>query len=295
MQLRRHRCLITGASGFIGGHLSKHLAESGWHVHVLMRRNSCNLKHDRVVEHKWDETLGGLQGIFAQAEPDVVFHLASCVVIDHGIHDLDLMLNANIRLALYLLEAMYQNKVCALINTGTVWQHFEGAAYDPVALYAATKQAAEDLIKFYTSAKGLRAITLLLPDSYGPGDMRKKVLQSMRAAMKSDEPVNFSPGEQLIDLLHVDDIVSAYVVAAEMVLESAAPVNQRYALSSGNLLTLKELVGCYERVRGRRANIRWGGRPYRTREVMDPRSEVQILPGWAPEISISEGLATLEP
>jgi len=253
------------------------------------------LNQVNVDERQWDGTLDGMQEIVALSEPDVVLHLASCVVIDHEIDDIDAMLDANIRLVLYLLEAMCRNGITALINTGTVWQHFQGAAYDPVALYAATKQAAEDLIKFYASARGLRAVTLLLPDSYGPGDTRKKVLQSMRAAMKSREPVDFSPGEQLIDLLHVDDIVSAYEVAVEAVLASEAPVNERFALSSGKLLTLKELVESYEKVKGHDANIRWGGRSYRTREVMDPRSGVQILPGWEPKVSISEGLASLEP
>jgi nucleoside-diphosphate-sugar epimerase len=54
-----------------------------------------------------------------------------------------------------------------LVNAGTTWQHYLGQVYDPVNLYAATKQAFEAILKFYTSTRDFQAITLELTDTYG--------------------------------------------------------------------------------------------------------------------------------
>ena len=95
------------------------------------------------------------------------------------------------------------------------WQHFGTPDYRPVNLYAATKQAFEDVLAYYADAQGIAAVTLELYDTYGPGDPRRKLIRILFEAARSGEPIQLSPGEQVIELLHVDDAVPRIVKEAK--------------------------------------------------------------------------------
>jgi nucleoside-diphosphate-sugar epimerase len=158
------------------------------------------------------------------------------------------------------------------LNTGTYWQHYNGANYDPVNLYAATKQAFEDIAKFYAEASGLRFCTLKLCDTHGPDDTRKKIFNLFQSSASNGEILEMSAGEQLIDILHVDQVVFAFVKLINQ-LNCPTSINdncESYCISSGRKITLKQLAAEYEEMNNVKLNIRWGARPYRSREVMQP-------------------------
>ena len=99
-----------------------------------------------------------------------------------------------------------------------------------------------------------------------------------------------SPGEQLIDIVHVHDVCTAFIMAAERLLGGDGVGHERYAVSSGAPLPMKDLVRTFEKVAGVTLPIEWGGRPYRPREVMQPWTKGRPLPGWTPKISLERGL-----
>lgn len=103
-----------------------------------------------------------------------------------------------------------------------------------------------------------------------------------------------SPGEQLIDLVHIDDVISAYTIAAERLISKGVQLHEIYAVSSGELVSLKALVKIYEEAIHVKLPIQWGGRPYREREVMTPWSLGKTLPNWEPKISLREGILRAE-
>lgn len=290
--------LVTGATGFVGGHLVRRLLVDGWETHVIVRPSSnATILRDvlgsgNVRVH--DGSTVGLIDILRSVHPDIVFHLASLVVADHSTEDVDPLVQSNILFGVQLLEAMAVAGVSDIVNTGTYWQHYEGKEYSPVSLYAATKQAFQDILQFYCEVRGLRAVTLELPDTYGPGDKRPKLLSLLGRAARSGETLQMSPGEQLVDLLHVDDVVHGYEVAADGLLSGQLPSSSQYRLSSGSLVRLKDVVELYRQTTGRIVNVAWGGRPYRTREVLEPVSPVPLLPEWQPCINLKSGLIALE-
>ena len=177
-----------------------------------------------------------------------------------------------------------------LVNAGTSWQHFHSAEYRPVCLYAATKQAFEAIVEFYVQACAFDCTTLKLFDTYGPRDPRKKLMHLLERVAATGEAVDFSPGEQYVDLLHVDDAVRGFLVAADRLLAGEAQGAETFALSSGRTLPLRDLLALYQRECGRVLPIRLGKRPYREREVMEPWSDGVSLPGWKPEVSLEEGI-----
>jgi nucleoside-diphosphate-sugar epimerase len=234
-----------------------------------------------------------MREIVRQAKPDVVFHLASHFVSDHQTYEVQRLIESNVLFGTQLVEAMTLEGQCNLVNTGTSWQHYGGKDYCPANLYAATKQAFEDILEFYVEVRELRVISLKMFDTYGPGDSRNKLVNALLAAAKTGEKLLMSPGEQSIDLVHVDDVVQAFIRSAELLRSGSCIGHQRFGVSSGAPITVRTLVSECQRVLGIAIPVRWSGRPYRRREVMKPWSPQSVLPGWRPRISLAEGLATL--
>lgn len=289
-----HIAVVTGATGFIGSALVAGLAREDWSVHALVRPSSNTgalIESARDVSvHIYDGSLASVSAALKRANPDVVFHLASLFFAEHTPEDVDRLLESNVRFGSLLLEAMAQNHVRLLVNTSTSWQHFENQDYGPVNLYAATKQAFEDIVQYYVEVKKLSAITLVLYDSYGPHDKRRKLFYLLDKAYREKSVLKMSRGEQWMDLVYVDDVVAAYERAAQILF--AKPVGQvkRFAVSSGHPIRLRDLVRLYVSETGRELTIDWGGRPYRSREVMRPWNRGVPLPGWSPVVSLQEGI-----
>lgn len=284
--------LVTGATGFVGSHLVPGLVRAGWQVHVVSRANSRMPEatdFSQVIQHVHDGSTEGMLRLVGDAKPVVVFHLASLFLSQHEAGDVERLVLSNILFGNQLLEAMKVHGVKQLINTGTSWQHYENLAYSPVNLYAATKQAFEALMQFYVEAEGLRAISLKLFDTYGPNDPRPKLMSLLKRVAEDMQPLAMSPGEQRLDLVHVDDVVQAYFVAAERLLAGAVHGHESYAVPSGQPIKLRALVQLVEREIGRELPIQWGARPYRLREVMK-LWDGKLLPGWSAKIKLEKAI-----
>jgi nucleoside-diphosphate-sugar epimerase len=286
--------LVTGATGFVGSHLVRRLIKEGWETHIITRSfsNLTQLEDvaGKVIVHQHDGTTSSMINIVKDTEPEIVFHLASLFLAQHASEDIERLFQSNLLFGVQLAEAMTLQGVTKLINTGTSWQHYENEDYNPVCLYAATKRAFEDMLKFYVEASKLKVITLKLFDTYGPDDPRPKLFTLLRKVAEEQTELAMSSGEQLIDLVYVDDVVNGYLLAARRLMDNKVSGMEEYAISSGNPISLKDLVSVYGRTIGKQLLIKWGERPYRTREVMVPWNKGRNLPGWKPKIGLVEGI-----
>jgi nucleoside-diphosphate-sugar epimerase len=289
----KKKYLISGGSGFIGSNLAKKIVDLGNEVHIIIIP-SCNIDllkgyEENIIFHEYDGTYHSLDNAIKNSKPDVVFHLASVFISQHKPNDVENLISSNILFGTQLVEAMVQNEVYRLINTGTSWQHYHDAAYSPVNLYAATKQSMEDIIKYYYEADKLSALHLKLFDTYGPNDPRPKLMNLLKKAIISGEVLEMSGGDQLIDLVYIDDVVDAFYIASESIF-NAKNTNLSYGISSNSPIKLKKIIEIISNVIGRRIPIKWGGKPYKTREVMVPWNTFPRLEGWTPKIGLEDGV-----
>lgn len=291
------RALVTGATGYIGSNLVNTLIREGWGVGVIVR-SSSSLKlisdvSDKIDVYEMSDASDCMLDIVGKAKPDVVFHVASMVLNEHKPEEVTALIASNITFGTQLLEAMVAHGIMRFINTGTYWEHYENKGYNPVNLYAATKRAFQDLLQFYVEARGVKAITLKLFDPYGPNDPRPKLLNLLMKIAKTGETLAMSLGEQKIDLVHVDDVVNAYLIAAQRLLEGKVQGHEQYGVGTGNPITLRVLASIIEEETGKKLNIDWGARPYREREVMKSCDHLTGLKGWDADISIEKGIAMM--
>ena len=89
-----------------------------------------------------------------------------------------------------------------------------------------------------------------------------------------------SGGEQYLDILNIEDVVSGFCRLAKL-LHNGTNQRDEYVLSSSQQIQLKQLARVYEHNHGVKLNINWGGRPYRQREVMKPYIG-NVLEDWKP-------------
>ena len=287
--------LITGITGFIGTHLAARLKADGWSVHGIVRkaRQPAEIPAD-VALHEHDGSTESLISIVSRVRPTVVFHLASLFIAEHRSEDVENLVRSNVLFGSQLAEAMVVNRAYALVNTGTSWQHYQNENYNPVCLYAATKQAYEAILHYYTEAHLLKVLTLKLYDTYGPGDRRQKLFAILRKLASGQSPLAMSPGEQLVDLVYIDDVTNAFIMAAERLLSQQKARREEYAVSSGKPLRLMDIVKLYGQLMGSPLPVEWGKRPYRSREMMIPWTGGIPLPGWAPKVGLEEGIQRME-
>lgn len=288
------KVFITGATGFIGSNLVKYLLSKNYDIYVLIRSSSKIeiLPKENIKLFIFDGDIESLIKIFKEAKPDVVYHIASMFISEHNSHHIPDLISSNILFSTLLVEAMVKTNTLNLINIGTSWQHYkyDSSEYLPVNLYSATKQAFIDILRYYIDAENLRAITLKLFDTYGPNDNRKKLLNLLKDSHLYGTEIALSPGEQMIDLVYIDDVVRAITMAGEMLIREKGIKYEEYSVDTKQPIKVRDLVKLYEEIAGVKLNVKLGAKPYRKREVFKPWEKGKWLPGWEPQVSLSEGL-----
>lgn len=269
------RVLLTGATGFVGQNLKPYLLEKGWAVETLGRQDSS----------------ADLDAKMRDFKPDLVIHLATLFIAEHRPEDIPALIQSNITFGTLVVDAMVRHKVRNLLNTGTLWQYYEGQREVPSSLYSATKTAFADILKFYCSAYQLRVLNLMLSDTFGPNDMRAKLLPKLLSIAGSQEKLQLSPGDQIVEWTFIADVVEAFEVAAKrMVAGKDKNTFTSYTATSGEGLSLKETVKICERVIGKKILVDFGVKPYRKREIMKPSKLDPQLPEWSAKYSFERGV-----
>lgn len=287
------KILLTGATGFIGKNLLQKMLGMGYEVIVLVRKSS-NLSYIKEKKVKYiidSNSISLLSNDLKNENIDGVIHLASLFINEHKSSDINNLIESNITFATRILELVTKINAKWFINTGTFWQHYNDSNYNPVNLYAATKQCFEDISIYYREKTNINFITLKLSDTYGPNDNRKKIFNLWKNLLKTDEQIEMSGGEQLMDIVYIDDVIEGYLKTIYLIEnELKTLIHDSYAISSGNPLKLKDLAALFSKIANKDLNIIWGKKPYKKREVMVPWSKGFLIPGWEPKIKLENGI-----
>ncbi len=289
-----NKVLVTGATGFVGFNLVKYLINKQCKVFALVRPTSKvnELVRNDVEIINFDGNINSLINSLYSIKPDIVFHLASAVITEHTPNQVVDLVNSNILFPTILVEAMVSAGAQNFVNIGTIQQHYRHdlQEYIPVNLYGATKQAFIDILKYYIQAYKLRVITLKISYIYGPGDTKKNLLNLLKESHLYGTEIALSPGEQMIDLVYISDVVRAIYMAGMRLLELEDIIYEEYSVDTKQPIKVRDLVKLYEEIAGVKLNIKIGAKPYRKREVFIPWNMGKWLPDWEPQISLRQGL-----
>jgi UDP-glucose 4-epimerase len=219
---------VTGASGFIGSHLTGALRKHGKVVALSRGKSLPSLAH--------------LKSFVAGVE--LFFHLGG---VNRGTDEE--ILTGNVTGTLRLLEAIkrYGEPSARILFASSaqvyrlknrVAKISEASALQPESVYGVSKKSAEDLIRI----SGLPYTMLRMTNAYGPGchpDYNSVVTTFCHRA-KNKIPLEINgQGKQNRDFIYIDDVVRAFMMAG---FQSQTPVKKAYNVSSGRMTSLVKVV-----------------------------------------------------
>ena len=300
MDLKNKKILVTGASGFLGGHIIEKLKKLD--VQILAPSH-------KELDLARDETC---RDYFSNQRPNLVIHCAGSI---SGL--LNILKNPaeifdnNVRINLNVLKFACEFGAEKLVNIGSTCAYpgdlptgyfreeefLNGAMHKSVEAYGFSKRAMYIGSKAYRQQFGFNSITLLLTNMYGPRDvfsiershvvsaLIKKFIDAKRKKEPSVEVLG--TGKAIREFLYVEDAADAIIKAAEIYNEDM-PLN----VGTGTETPILELAKLIKEISHYSGQIKWNtaGPDGALRKVSDI-ARIKNKLNWKPKYDLKAGLS----
>jgi UDP-glucuronate 4-epimerase len=321
------KILITGAAGFIGYHLSKSMAESGYRITGIDNLNDyydVNLKNARLAQLETFTNFSfrkidmidrkAMADLFYEEKFDVVVNLAAQAGVRYSLKNPYSYIDSNIVGFINILEGCRNTQVEHLVfaSSSSVYGMNEKIPFSvrdnvdhPVSLYAATKKANELMAHTYAHLYGLPCTGLRFFTVYGPWGRPDMAYFSFTKAILEGTPIDvYNFGRMKRDFTYVDDIIEGMMLIMERIPQKNPDWNKAnpdagssyapyklYNIGNNNPVELTKFIEVLEERLGRKALKKM--LPMQPGDVPVTYADINDLvqdAGFTPGTSIEEGL-----
>jgi GDP-4-dehydro-6-deoxy-D-mannose reductase len=305
------RILLTGITGFVGGHLAEALLAQGtaevvgvcrgrkwpaeWqHLDGRIPLRACDLGQRPAVE-----------ALLREIKPEQIYHLAGYAHVGRSFREVDAAWNGNLTATLNLYEAIIAwggRPRVLYVGSGQVYGTpetpeqvcDEQSPLRPVSPYAASKAAADLASYQYSQAPGLDIVRVRPVNHIGPRQSAQYAVASfarqVAAVERGQRPAvvetgNLSPSRDLTD---VRDVVQAYLL-----LMQRGRRGEAYNLGSGAVYTMQAVLDRLLALAHVQVQVRPRAEQMRPGEIIALRTDTSKLrreTGWAPRYSLDQTL-----
>lgn len=293
------KIIVTGGAGFIGSHIVDELILSGHDVHIVDNMSAGKEENinPKATMHKMDIRDGEvLLPIFKGAT--CVFHEAAMPRVQYSIEHPFITNDINVNGLLSVLEACRLNGVKRLVFASSssiygepeVLPTSEEMPINPMSPYASHKYIGEVYLKLYARIYGLETVCLRYFNVYGPrfdpNGAYPLVIGYFMKLRKEGKPLSITgDGEQTRDFVHVFDVAKANILAMEGENVGKGEIiniggGKRYSINY-----IAELIG------GEVEHVAPRLEPHDTEADI---SKAKSLLGWAPSVTLEEGIRGLK-
>jgi NAD dependent epimerase/dehydratase len=299
--------VVTGAGGFIGGHLVERLVRDGARVRALVRYNSRNergtldwLPPDAV--QGVEVVLGDLRDVESVnavvAGVEVVFHLGAQIAIPYSYVNPRDFFETNVLGSLNVANAalaagarVVHTSTSEVYGTAHQVPITEDHPLEPQSPYAASKVAADKLMDSFHRSFGLPATVVRPFNTYGPHQSARAVIPTIVSQALAGDTLRLGSLEPRRDLTFVSDTVDGFVRAAS----SPSTVGRTVQLGTNRDVSVGEIVERVGEILGRELNVEQDADRVRPpdsevmRLISSPRLAQELM-GWSPQVELEEGL-----
>lgn len=294
---RSGQVLLTGAAGFIGSRIARRLVQSGCSITALVRPGSARRRLPsspllQVLEGDL-ERLDEIGAALETSAPSIIIHTAWHA--QPGMYLTDPGNLTDVRVSMDLFQRAQAWGCERIVGIGSYVEYDtdcgwldETVPLVPRSMYASAKAALYLLGAAWARESRLSFAWIRLFSQYGPGEDKRRLVPSVITSLLAGQKVSTTPGEQIRDYLHVDDVASAVSAIALSSLEGAVNVG------SGSPIRIRDLVRCIERQIGAEDLVEIGARPASADEppfIVANTTRIRRELDWRPTIDLETGIA----
>jgi nucleoside-diphosphate-sugar epimerase len=292
------RVFLTGATGFVGSHVARRLVQAGCQVSALVRPTAdttpiADLKDSLTLVEGDLRDGDALERSLVASDPTVCVHLAWYAAPKQYLHGLENL--EAVAASATLLRALARTGCRRIVFVGSCAEYEPSAGcvderspVRPTTLYAACKQAVWLMVDQFARARGGTAVAARLFHVYGPREPVARLVPSVITALLAGRPCPLTRGDQMRDLLHVEDVAGAIWAVARS--EIAGAVN----IAAGMPVSIAEVAQEIGRQVGRPDLLELGRLPQGAddrRWLCATRGRLQTELEWKPRFTLPGGLA----
>jgi nucleoside-diphosphate-sugar epimerase len=290
------KVLLTGATGFVGSHVARLLVQQGCEVHALVREGSDARRiadiGSRLILVRGDVCSTDPARLARQVNPELCIHAAWYAKPGEYLRSQEnvALQHATLRLALALAE----NGCRRFLGVGTCFEYDTAQGYlsetsriGPNHLYSACKAGTALALQEIGRLTTMSVVWARLFYLYGPHEDNQRLVPSVMRALIEGRTAKVTPGAQVRDFLHVEDVAAALWAVAKS--SATGAVN----IGSGTPVTVRDVVGCIGDILGRRELVELGAIPYGQGDPMFVCANNTRLVhecGWSQRFQLGEGL-----
>jgi UDP-glucuronate 4-epimerase len=308
------KCLVTGASGFIGFHLAAQLISEGHEVlgvdnfnsyysselKFLRKQDLVNRFKANILELDICEKTA-VSNVISRFQPDSIFHLAAQPGIRLPLSKSQEYIRNNILGFSNVIESAVQSAIPNLLyaSSSSVYGNSTQIPFSeselglkPISLYGTTKLCNEILAPVYvansqTRARGMRFFTVYGP--WGRPDMA--YLRLVASALTGNTFKLFGDGQVKRDFTYVSDIVEMISALDKELVNQRSGYSDVVNIGGGNPYSMKDLIQGIEKKIGIPIPIAYEESNKADTNFTCANTELlRKLTGFVPEVTLSEGL-----
>ena len=283
------KVLVTGASGFLGAHLSQRLGQNG----AVVTGVSRSARPRDSVCHRWFRadmaSLESVEEAFKLAQPEVIFHLSGYGVGSPHLENILPTFRNDLLTTVNVLTVAARQRVRRFIMAASLEEPQTGAADSiPSTPYAAAKWASSSYARMFHRLYGTPIVLTRPMMTYGPGQKPHKLIPYVTCALLRGEAPKLSSGNRTADWVYVDDVVDGMLAAAVTPDIDGSSID----LGSGTLVSIRDVVLQLAEIIGSKVAPELGSLPDRPMEkvrIADIDEAFKKL-AWKQRTSLRAGL-----
>ena len=298
------RVLITGASGFIGSHLTKRLVDNGYDVHALTSAVSSVYParlielRDRVTLHEGNLIdRSAMDAVVEEARPEIVWHLGAYTHVGKSWHRVDECIQANVQGTVNLLQALDGSGYERFVYTGTseIYGNVdvpfrEDVLVNPISPYSVSKYAGERYCRMFHEGHGWPVVMLRPFNAYGPAQTPDRVIPEIIVRSLRGQELKMTQGRQKREFNYVEDLAEGFELAGTVPGIEGELIN----LGCGEDVSMRDLAMMVVDLLGNPVEPQFGALPDRPTEIWRmycDNTKARTLLGWSPRHTLEDGLA----